>query len=88
MNAHYSDESVAKLRTAIHRIEAQVTSVPPAAALSDAISELIGILDLGPEPDTRACPRCHGVIMREASRCVHCWSTFEALPRLHKAVAQ
>jgi hypothetical protein len=45
------------------------------AFLKDAWRELVTTLDLGPEPETRACPSCHAIGMRAATRCGHCWVT-------------
>lgn len=43
------------------------------ADLKVSWNTLVDTLALGPEPPTRACPRCKGIIMRDALRCVHCW---------------
>ena len=36
-------------------------------------SKLVGLLALGPAPETRACPVCLRVGMRAATRCGYCW---------------
>jgi hypothetical protein len=36
--------------------------------------KLVELLALGPAPETRACPVCRGVGMREATRCGYCWT--------------
>lgn len=35
---------------------------------------LVLALDLGPEPEVRACPGCGKLGMRAATRCGYCWS--------------
>jgi hypothetical protein len=41
--------------------------------LKEKWKELIGLLALGPEPEYRECPFCHGIGMRFASQCGYCW---------------
>lgn len=36
-------------------------------------TELLGLLDLGPEREYRECPSCHNMGMSLASRCGFCW---------------
>jgi len=36
--------------------------------------ELVTLLALGPEPEYRECPSCHGIGMRLATRCGFCWA--------------
>ena len=43
--------------------------------LHQAWRALVVALDLGPEPETRACPRCGALAMKLATRCGHCWAT-------------
>jgi len=76
----YSDETVAKLRVVVDVIGREVVQSPPTAAFQVAWTELIGLLALGPAPETRECPKCHGVGRRAASRCGFCWSSLEPLP--------
>jgi hypothetical protein len=38
-------------------------------------AQLVELLALGIAPEVRACPNCHHVCMREATRCGHCWAT-------------
>ena len=75
----YSDEAVAKMRTAVDVIGREIdqsSSEPFRAAWKD----LVAVLALGPAPETRECPACHGVGMRAASRCGHCWAALAPLP--------
>jgi len=37
-------------------------------------TKLVDLLALGPAPETRACPVCHRIGMREATRCGYCWT--------------
>lgn len=79
-NAHYSDAATSKLRTIVHTIEQEIVQAPPTDALRAAWAELVEVLALGPAPQTRECPTCHGIGMRAASRCGHCWAALERLP--------
>ena len=68
---------MAKLRAAIARIDQEHVQAPPASALRAAWDEIVSVLALGPAPETRECPACHGIGMSAATRCCHCWATFE-----------
>lgn len=81
-NAHYSDAAVAKLRTIVAVIEREIVQESPTAALRTAWAELVSALALGPPPQTRECPTCHGVGARAASRCGNCWASLAPLPAL------
>lgn len=35
---------------------------------------LVENLAVGPAPATRACPSCKRLIVRDATRCIHCWA--------------
>jgi hypothetical protein len=84
-NAHYSDAAVAKLRAIVRAIDQEISQAPPTVALRAAWAELVDVLALGPAPQTRECPACHGIGMRAASRCGHCWAALERLPPLSDA---
>lgn len=43
-------------------------------ALRKSWARLVGLLAVGPAPATRACPSCARLIMRDATRCMHCWA--------------
>jgi hypothetical protein len=78
-NAHLGDAAMAKLRTAISQIDAQMLLVPPTPALRSAWGDLIQALALEPAAPTRVCPKCKGIGMRAASRCGNCWAALERL---------
>lgn len=87
-NAHYTDAAVTKLRTIVAVIEQEIVQAPPTAALRAAWTELVEALAFGPAPQTRECPACHGIGMRAASRCGHCWAALEPLPLLSDEASQ
>lgn len=76
----YSQETEAKLRVAVATISSEVAQSPSSPAFHTAWGELVALLALGPQPETRECPKCHGIGMRAASRCGRCWAALEALP--------
>ncbi|HEY5938769.1 MAG TPA: hypothetical protein VIU61_29155 [Kofleriaceae bacterium] len=78
---------MARLRAIVAVIDQQIVDVPPTPALRAAWIELVGVLALGPAPQTRECPACHGTGMRAASRCGHCWAALAPLPALPTEVA-
>lgn len=41
--------------------------------MQGAWAKLAAILDLGPEPETRACPTCGKPTRVDARRCGYCW---------------
>jgi hypothetical protein len=75
----YGDAAVVKLRAAVAVIDQELVQAPPTPALRAAWDELVSVLALGPAPQTRECPACHGIGMRAATRCGHCWSRLEPL---------
>jgi hypothetical protein len=81
-NAHYSDAAVTQLRTIVDAIDREIVQTPPTATLRAAWLELVAVLALGPAPQTRQCPTCHGIGMRAASRCGQCWTALAPLPPL------
>jgi hypothetical protein len=87
-NAHYSDAAVIKLRAIVKAIDHEMVQVPEAATLQAAWAELVQVLALGTAPQTRECPACHGIGMRAASRCGHCWAALEPLPVLSDVTSQ
>jgi hypothetical protein len=70
----------ANLRPLMAKMELEMSALPADQALRSTWGELVAVLALGPEPQTRVCPRCGGVGMRAASRCGNCWVTLERLP--------
>jgi hypothetical protein len=81
-NAHYAPGAATKLRSIVEVIDQEIAQVPPTPALRAAWTELVRVLALDPAPPTRECPACHGIGMRAASRCGHCWAALEPLPAL------
>jgi hypothetical protein len=81
-NAHYSDATVAKLRSIVDAIDREIVQAPPTATMRDAWAELVAVLALGPAPQTRECPNCRSIGLRAASRCGGCWASLEPLPSL------
>ena len=81
-NTHHGDAAVTKLRAIVAVIDREIVQVPPTPALRAAWTELVEVLALGPAPQTRECPACHGIGMRAASRCGYCWAALERLPLL------
>lgn len=79
---------MAKLRAIIAAVEQEIVHAPPTPALRAAWTELVEVLALGPAPQTRECPTCHGVGMRAASRCGYCWAALEPLPALTTSTGQ
>jgi hypothetical protein len=47
---------------------------PNAVDLRASWRALVVHLAIEPERPKRACPSCKGLIMRDATRCVHCWA--------------
>ena len=80
--SNYTDGAVTKLRAIVAAIDQEILQVPPTPALRAAWSELVAVLALGPAPETRECPVCHGIGMRAAKRCGNCWAPLAALPDL------
>lgn len=87
-NAHYADEAVTKLRAIVAAIDQEFANAPPTPALRAAWTELVTVLALGPAPQTRECPACHGTGMRAASRCGECWTALEPLPAVSEGASQ
>lgn len=69
-------------RTMLHDIDRDLASLEAGseaehgerlAQLKGSWQRLVQHLALGEAPAVRDCPFCGGVIMRAATRCVHCW---------------
>jgi hypothetical protein len=76
----YTDAAVTQLRSIVAVIDQEILQRPPSAALREAWAKLVDVMALGPAPQTRECPTCHGVGMRAATRCGSCWAALERLP--------
>jgi hypothetical protein len=61
------------LRTVMAELETAMTAAG-AEGMRPAWNRLVAALDLGPEPEVRACPSCSALAMRAATLCGHCWS--------------
>ena len=73
----HPDAYRSNLRGILARIERELPDTP---LLQDAWHELGAALALGPEPETRICPACGAIVMREATRCGHCWRSLAKMP--------
>lgn len=78
-SASHPDAHRSRLRAIMARLDGAMPDTP---SLQETWRELNAALALGPEPATRECIKCRAVVMREATRCGHCWT---ALPRLPEA---
>ena len=78
----YSDAAVTKLRAIVAVLEQEIVQVSATPALKASWAELVEALALGPTPQTRECPACHGTGFRAASRCGQCWAALAPLAAL------
>lgn len=64
-----------KLRMTLATLEREVERLPKGDTvdLTACVADLVKQLALGPEPATRACPRCKRLGMSAATRCGNCW---------------
>jgi hypothetical protein len=76
----YGDGARSNLRASVACVERALSQTSPGPALRAAWDDLVKVLALGPAPETRECPRCHVVGMRDASRCGNCWTALGPLP--------
>ena len=91
----FSAADVSRLRTLVAGVEKKMALVlstlttaegqPRKTALEMTWSNLVGMLDLGPEPEMRVCPECKHPCMLGATRCGNCWSHLPALATKAKA---
>jgi hypothetical protein len=73
----------ARLRAIVTAMKSQLLRLSSAETLEEkstttddlvkAFADLVELLALGPEPETRPCPACHRVVRREATVCGFCW---------------
>ncbi len=63
-----------KLRATMALLEREIGQLPKDSAVQAPFADLVGQLQLGPEPELRECPHCHHHGMRLATRCMHCWN--------------
>jgi hypothetical protein len=80
-----SDDARNQLRGAVAAVERDLARLSPTTGdplsgdLHASWSDLVGLLALGPAPETRQCPVCSGIGMRAASRCGFCWAKLQPL---------
>lgn len=67
---------IANVEGGVSKIEALGSADVSAQAkeLRASWGALVENLAIGPAPATRACPACKKLIMRDATRCIHCWA--------------
>lgn len=80
-----STADLTRLRTLVAAVDKEIALLPgatkpadkehPNTALAVVWANLVELLDLGPEPETRACPQCGRLYPVGDSRCGHCWAT-------------
>lgn len=81
----FGDAARDNLRTTISAVDHEITRLPAGDGnhatdeLRATWTALVKLLDVGPAPETRECPTCHGLGMRAASRCGSCWTKLEPL---------
>jgi len=77
------DPARSRLRATMVALEHEIATLPTAnganGELIAVVARLVDQLALGPEPETRACPKCGSIGMRAANRCSNCWTALEAL---------
>jgi hypothetical protein len=81
----FSSTDLTRLRTLVAAVANEIALVPgstkPAdgefarTALDTTWSNLVEMLDLGPEPAMGACPKCKHSYLLGATRCGHCWTS-------------
>ena len=91
----FSAADVSRLRTLVAGVEKEMALVlstrtpaegqPRKTALEMTWSSLVGMLDLGPEPEMRVCPECKHLYMAGATLCGECWNHLPALATKAKA---
>ena len=87
MSNAYTDTAATQLRAIVATIDQEIVLAPPSPALRAAWTELVRVMALGPAPETRECPACHGIGMRAASRCGQCWASLAPVPALSTVAA-
>lgn len=86
----FSGPELSKLRAIVEAVgkEVELVTSPSVAgkapissnALDRLWTDLVQMLDLGPEPSFWPCPRCHALCMAGATRCGNCWAELPPPP--------
>ena len=93
-NASFGDAARDHLRTIVAAVDQGITRLPAGDGnhatdeLRVSWTALVKQLALGPSPETRECPTCHGIGMRAATRCSNCWAKLEPLEPANTDVAR
>jgi|GEM_PF-1560833 len=92
----FSGADLSRLRALVAAVEKEIALVPGAVTTPEAPasrtplalswSRLVEMLDLGAEPEMVACPSCHHLCTRGATRCGHCWNSLPT-PQAAKQLA-
>ncbi len=64
---------IAAVGTEIKKLSEAQPTLDVSAAMA-ALAELESDLGYGPEPETRACPKCHRLGIKQATVCGFCWT--------------
>jgi hypothetical protein len=80
----FSGAQLSQLRSLVNAVDKEIAKATaegegPKTALDMTWSQLVALLELGPEPEMRECPSCKHSCMLGATRCWHCWSALPAL---------
>lgn len=86
--AQFGDAGRDKLRILMASVEQELGLLPSTTheGLRAAWANLVGAMDLGLAAETRECPTCKSVGMRDATRCSRCWNALVPLPSERIAV--
>jgi hypothetical protein len=85
----FSSADLTRLRTLVAAVANEIALVPGSTKPADgerartgldvAWSNLVEMLDLGPEPVMATCPKCKHPYPIGALRCDHCWTSLSDL---------
>jgi hypothetical protein len=79
-----------RLRSGVARVEQNLSDLSSAGASETRVGamqtlvtswhDLVALLAIPEEPERRDCPFCGGPIVRDATRCIHCWKKSSVEP--------
>jgi hypothetical protein len=69
-----ADVHYAELRAACAAMGEAVAELASTSIVRARWDDLIKLLALSPKRELRRCPKCNGVAMSDATRCMECWS--------------